>query len=139
MMTRLGPGIGLQPGDQGPGLGRRARQAPGPAAQQRPRHPPDLLLRLAFGQQAASLGQDLPGPQQGLYIVSDGMVSLAGHLLRGVEAAPATQAAQKRLDRAHARFLSSIKTLATVQKLVRPAVSPPDLLTRPAADTTTSG
>ena len=71
--------------------------------------------------------------------VYHGDVSLAGHLLRGAEATPAAQAAQKRLDRAHARFLSSIKTLATLQKLLKPAASPLDLLSRPAVDTTPAG
>ena len=40
----------------------------------------------------------------------------------------ASQAAQRRLDRAHARFLASSKTLATVGKLLRRAPSPLDLL-----------
>ena len=38
------------------------------------------------------------------------------------------QAAQRRLDRAHARFLASTRTLASVAKLVRRAPSPLDFL-----------
>ena len=50
-----------------------------------------------------------------------GDIDLAQHLLRQPGASPATQAAQKRLDRAQVRFLTASKALATVQKLLGPA------------------
>jgi hypothetical protein len=59
-----------------------------------------------------------------------GDIDLAQHLLRQPGASPATQAAQKRLDRAHARFLTASKSLATVQKLIRPGL-PTLVLLRP--------
>jgi hypothetical protein len=43
-------------------------------------------------------------------------------------ASDVTQAANRHLDRAHARYLSSIKALATVRKLLQPRPSPADLL-----------
>jgi hypothetical protein len=46
---------------------------------------------------------------------------------------PVARAAQHNLNRAHARFLAASKTLATVQRLLRRAPSPLDLL-RPAAE-----
>jgi hypothetical protein len=58
-------------------------------------------------------------------------MDLAHRLLSNAEASPATQAAQKRLDRAHTRFLAAVKALATVQKLLKPSVSTFDLLRRP--------
>src|SRR5687767_2496127 len=42
--------------------------------------------------------------------------------------------AEKRLDRAHARYLSAIKALASVQKLLRPSPSVFDLLRRPVPE-----
>jgi hypothetical protein len=45
------------------------------------------------------------------------------------------QAAEKRLGRAQARHVAAIRALATVQKLVRPAVSAVDLLRQPVAET----
>lgn len=57
-----------------------------------------------------------------------GDVEQAQLLLRSPQAADAAAASTKRLDRAHARFLSAFKALATVTKLVRPALSPLDLL-----------
>jgi hypothetical protein len=45
-------------------------------------------------------------------------------------ATPAAQAAQKILDRAHQRYLSAIRVLATVQKLARPSPAPVEIATR---------
>jgi hypothetical protein len=59
--------------------------------------------------------------------VYHGDISLAQHLLQVSGAAKTVQAAQQRLDRAHARYLSAIKALATIQKLLRPALSPLEL------------
>jgi hypothetical protein len=58
-------------------------------------------------------------------------VDLTQHLLASPGAPPAGEAAQKRLDAAHRRFLTSVKTLAPVQKLVRPAPPPFEFLKRP--------
>ena len=54
-------------------------------------------------------------------------INLAERVLADAGASPAGQAAQRRLDAAHRRFLSGVKALAVVQKLVRPAPSPLDL------------
>jgi hypothetical protein len=63
-------------------------------------------------------------------------VDLAQQLLANpAGASPAAQAAQKRLDGAHRRFLTAVKALATVQKLVRPAPSPLELLNRTVPET----
>ena len=59
--------------------------------------------------------------------------TLAGHVKRQPDS-PSARAAQARLDRAHARFLAAARTLATVKKLLRPAVSPLDLASRPVAE-----
>lgn len=56
---------------------------------------------------------------------------LSQQLVQKTEDSRLCQAIQKRVDRAHARFLASIKTLATVQKLVRPLPSAFELLRRP--------
>jgi hypothetical protein len=58
-------------------------------------------------------------------------VALAEHQLGLPGAAPATQAAQKRLDAAHRRYLTAVKTLAVVQKLLRPVTSTLELLAGP--------
>ncbi len=63
-----------------------------------------------------------------------GDVEQAHQLLRSSQAVQAAAASTRRLDRAHARFLSAVKALATVTKLVRPAPSPLDLLGRPGGD-----
>jgi hypothetical protein len=64
-------------------------------------------------------------------------IDLAQKLLASPGASPAGQAAQKRLDAAHQRFITATKALATLQKLVRPAPSPVDFLSRPVAETGT--
>jgi len=45
------------------------------------------------------------------------------------------RAAQQRLDRAHFRYLSAVKALATLQKLLKPSPSAFDLLSRPVTET----
>lgn len=50
-------------------------------------------------------------------------ISAANHLKKQSEAAPASVAGQKRLDRAQGRFLAAVKTLAQVKKMLRPPVS----------------
>jgi hypothetical protein len=59
--------------------------------------------------------------------VYHGDIDLAQRLLKCSGAEPAAQAAQRRLDRAHARYLSAIKALATTHKLLRPTLSPLEL------------
>jgi hypothetical protein len=59
----------------------------------------------------------------------------AGHLLEGTGATPAAKAAQQRLDRAHARYLSAIRALATVRKLLKPPLSTVEMLRRSVAET----
>jgi hypothetical protein len=59
--------------------------------------------------------------------VYHGDIDLANHLLKVSGASKTAQAAQKRLDRAHARYLTAIKALATIHKLLRPTLSPLEL------------
>jgi hypothetical protein len=59
--------------------------------------------------------------------VYHGDIDLANQLLHVSGASKTAQAAQRRLDRAHARYLSAIKALATTHKLLRPALSPLEL------------
>jgi hypothetical protein len=61
--------------------------------------------------------------------VYHGDMDFANHVDRQ-PATAATRAATKRLDRAHQRFLTAIKCLATVQKLLRPAPSQAEVVTR---------
>jgi hypothetical protein len=55
---------------------------------------------------------------------------LAEKLLNSSGASKTAQAAQRRLDRAHTRYLSAIKTLAMIHKLLRPGLSPLELAAR---------
>jgi hypothetical protein len=57
-------------------------------------------------------------------------VHLAERLAQGAAPSVVTQAVQKVLDRAHQRFLGSVRCLATVQKLARPNVAPVEVATR---------
>jgi hypothetical protein len=60
--------------------------------------------------------------------VHEAELAVAAQLETKQHASPVTQAALKRLDRAHARYLATVRTLATVRKLLRPARSPLELL-----------
>jgi len=60
-------------------------------------------------------------------------VELAVRLRSLPVTSPTVRATQQRLDRAHSRFLSASRSLATVQKL-RPGPSPLDLISRPLAE-----
>lgn len=53
-----------------------------------------------------------------------GDIELAQQLL---QVSGASKTAQRRLDRAHARYLGAIKALATTHKLLRPGLSPMEL------------
>ena len=48
------------------------------------------------------------------------------------------QAAQRQLDRAHARYLTAIKALATTHKLLRPTLSPLELAVKFVPEETAS-
>jgi hypothetical protein len=61
-------------------------------------------------------------------------IDLTQHLVSRPGGAPATRDAQKRLDAAHRRHLAAVKTFAVVQKLLRPAPSAFDMLSRPVAE-----
>jgi hypothetical protein len=61
-------------------------------------------------------------------------IDLAQQLLASPGASPASQAAQKRVDGTHRRFISATKALAVLQKLTRPAPSPVDFLSRPVTE-----
>lgn len=60
--------------------------------------------------------------------VYHGDIELAAVLLKQLGTAPAARAAQHRLDGAQRRYLAAVKQLAVVQKLLKPALSPLDLL-----------
>jgi hypothetical protein len=61
-------------------------------------------------------------------------VAAAEQLMRNPGAAPASQAAQRRVSAAQARFVAAVKALATLKKLFKPALSPLELLARPVAE-----
>jgi hypothetical protein len=63
---------------------------------------------------------------------------LADHLRELPSDSPAVRAAQQRLDAAHRRFLTAVKCLAQVKKLLRPALSPVEMLSRSVPETTTN-
>jgi hypothetical protein len=92
----------------------------------------------------ASLSGEVASPLEKLLVdriviswieVYHGDIELAGQLLRQGNALPAIQAAQRRLDGAHRRYLTAIKQLAVVRKLLRPSPSPLDLLKRSVPET----
>jgi hypothetical protein len=110
-----------------------------------------LLGKEAIARQVAGLRARLQGPSpselERLLIdriaaswieVYYGDIDLAQHLLKQPGAAPATQAAQTRLDRAHARFLAAAKALATVRKLLKPPVSALEMLNTPVEEKATN-
>jgi hypothetical protein len=99
-----------------------------------------LTVREAIARQAAALRQRLAATAtselEKLLIdrvvlswleVYHSDIDLAQRLLKSSGAEPAAQAAQRRLDRAHARYLSALKALATTHKLLRPTLSPLEL------------
>jgi hypothetical protein len=57
-------------------------------------------------------------------------VQFTERMANGMGTGPAAQVAQKVLDRAHQRFLTAVRALATVQKLTRPALTPIQIATR---------
>jgi hypothetical protein len=59
--------------------------------------------------------------------VYHGDMELAQQLLNVSGASKTAQAAQRRLDHAHARYLSAIKALGTMHKWLRPTLSPLEL------------
>jgi hypothetical protein len=106
-----------------------------------------LLAREAIGRKLAELRSELAGatppPLEKLLVDRIVLCWLHVHLaeldvagldqkgqLRG---APGREA-QQRLDRAHHRFLSSIKQLTTVRKLLQPSLTPLELLEAPVSE-----
>jgi hypothetical protein len=103
-----------------------------------------LAAREAIDRQAAALREQLsataPSPLE-LLLVDRIVISwievyhddcdLARRLLNELDDHPATKACQARLSKAHARFLSAVKALATVKKLLKPSMSTLDLLRQP--------
>jgi len=57
-------------------------------------------------------------------------IRFADHTKLDAEGTPVVQAVQKILDRAHRRYLTAIRCLATVQRLVRPSPAPVEIATR---------
>jgi hypothetical protein len=57
-------------------------------------------------------------------------LEVAGHLQKGQGGWHLTACAQRRQQQAHQRLISSIKTLATVRRLLRPTPSPVEVATR---------
>jgi hypothetical protein len=90
---------------------------------------------LHLAKMRAELGEDAASPLERLLIRRVVLCWLATHqadieratLLQGNTSEAVRTAADKRVDRAHARFLSATKTLATVRKLLKPGLSPLDL------------
>jgi hypothetical protein len=105
---------------------------------------PDLTAREAISREAAKFRERLlaTAPSELERVLVDRIficwlevyhqdLDFAHRLLSDPGASLAAQAAERRLDRAHARFLAGVKALATVQKLLKPSVSAFDLLRRP--------
>jgi hypothetical protein len=120
-------------------------------------HAEQALLRLAAGscltvKEAASrkldelrreLAKDAASPLERLLVdrvcvcwleVYACDVAAAEQLMRSPGAAPANQAAQRRVSAAQARFVAAVKALAILKKPVKPALSPLELLARPVAE-----
>ncbi len=98
---------------------------------------PDQMLREAITHQVAALRGRLAATAsselENLLIdriciswmeVYQGDIAMADYQRSGSGASPFAKAAQVRLDRAHQRYLSSVKALETMQRLARPASSP---------------
>jgi hypothetical protein len=104
---------------------------------------PSLIAREAISREAEKLRERLleTAPSELERLLVDNIfiswmelyfndMDLAQRLLSNAGPSAATQVAQKRLDRAHARFLAAVKALATVQKLLKPSMSTFELLRR---------
>jgi hypothetical protein len=106
-----------------------------------------LLAREAISRKLTELKTDLaassPSPLEELLVqrlalcwlhVHIAELDVAGHLQNNQPIGPQSRDAQQRLDRAHHRFMSSIKQLALVRKLLKPALSPLDLIGIPVSE-----
>jgi hypothetical protein len=142
-LLRERPEIWRQVGE----LSRRAEAAPLDLA-----GPDQVLVKEAIKLKLAELRDELGAPAapalERLLIDRVVLTWLQVHLVdlalvevqrRGQQATLAGKEALKRLDGAHGRLLSSVKTLAVVRKLLKPAVSPLDLLGKPVAEETPVG
>jgi hypothetical protein len=98
---------------------------------------PSLVAREAIAHQVAALRGRLTAPDaselEKLLIdriciswmeVNHGDMTLADYQRTGAGASAAARAAQVHLDRAHQRYLSSVRALETLQRLARPVSSP---------------
>ena len=105
---------------------------------------PNLLLRESVERKAEQLRAELagPGPSPLERLLVERVIA-CWLQVQYADAAYAQQtspspgqhtAALKRQAGSHQRYLHSIKTLATVRKLLRPALSPVDLALRPIAE-----
>ena len=107
----------------------------------------NLVVELSLREQLVRLKAELAGPAptplERLLVDQVGLAWLVANYAALRDAVQAGQEddvkqreeAQRRHDRAQRRYLSSVKTLATVRKLLRPVPSPVELLMRDVAET----
>jgi hypothetical protein len=102
-------------------------------------------IRRRLAQHRAELAADAATPLEMLLVdrivicwlaVHADELALADHRRELPSASPAVRAAQQRLDAAHRRLLTSLKALAQIKKLLRPPLSPVDMLARTVPETT---
>jgi hypothetical protein len=107
----------------------------------------DLITREAITRKVAALRNDLAaeGVSSLESLLVDRIVldwlavhhadnDVAGKEHANPSAHPATRAAVQRQNAAHRRYLASIRCLAMTRKLIRPALSPLDLLRQPVGE-----
>jgi hypothetical protein len=105
-------------------------------------------IRHQLAVRRAEMAADVASPLESLLVdravicwlgVQASELSMADHLRELPSDSPAVRAAQQRLDAAHRRFLTAVKCLAQVKKLLRPALSPVEMLSRTVPETVTTG
>ena len=109
----------------------------------------DLLARVSVGRRLADLKGEVGGPSPqplekllaeevalcwlGVHVAELDVTALRRH---AQAAGPQVRAAQQQqLDRAHQRYVSAIRQLASLRRLPKPALSPLDLARRPVEET----
>ena len=108
----------------------------------------DLLARESVGRRLAELKGEVGGPSPqplekllaeevalcwlGVHVAELDVTALRRH---AQAAGPQVRAAQQQLDRAHQRYVSAIRQLASLRRLPKPALSPLDLARRPVEET----
>ena len=105
---------------------------------------PNLLLREAVERKAEQLRAELAGPEPSLLerllverVIACWLQSQYADAAYAQQQNPSPgqhTAALKRQAGSHQRYLHAIKTLATVRKLLRPTLSPVDLVLRPVSE-----